>query len=230
MSSIDINKVLKMRKRRLEVEKIPASDFKSLGDYTVVQSNGWLGIRAANGQKLLEPIYDDADVMNDISMCIVRVKDVHLLYNLADRCFVEMPDINSYQRHGYMLEVNTDDGTGLFSCRTKQMLVPPLFLETTHADNGRYLWVKTTADEFAFYDILTAAIVKCPENTRECFDSQGDLMFIEVDNKLHCLDETGHYDPDKLRRKALQGIGRIRVTNYNRHISVISDIYGNIIN
>lgn len=219
-----------MRKRRLEVEKIQYRNFKSFGEYTVVESNGWLGIRASSGQMLLEPIYDGVDVMSDISMCIVRVKEVYMLYNLADRRFIEMPDMNSYQRFGYLLEVTTDDGAGLFSCRTKQMLVPPLFLETTHADNGRYLWVKTTADEFAFYDILTAAIVKCPENTRECFDSQGDLMFIEVDNKLHCLDETGHYDPDKLRRKALQGIGRIRVTNYNRHISVISDIYGNIIN
>lgn len=219
-----------MRKRRLEVEKIPDNDFKYLGDYTVVQSNGWLGIRAANGQKLLEPIYDDADVMNDISMCIVMVKGVHLLYNIADRCFVKMPDINSYQRYGYMLEVTTDDGTGLFSCRAKQMLVPPRFLETTHTDNSRYLWVKTKDGEFAFYDILTTAIVKCPENTNECFDAQGDLMFIEAGNKVYCLDETGHYDPDKLRRAALQGRGRIRLTNHNRHISVISDIYGNIIN
>lgn len=228
MSSID--KTLKMRRRRLEVEKIPERVFKPLGDYTAVECNGWLGIRAVNGRMLLEPIYDDVDVMSDISMCIVRVKDVYMLYSLADGWFVDMPDINSYQRYGYMLEVTTDDGKGLFSCRTKQMLVPPRFLETTHADKGRFLWVKTPAGEFAFYDILTATIVMCPEDTRECFDTQGDLMFIESGNKVHCLNETGHYDPDKLRHVALQGLGRIRLTNYNRHITVISDVYGNLIN
>lgn len=219
-----------MRRRRLEVEKCSSCDIKTIGDYTLIMSNKWHGIRSNKGQTLLDPIYDYVDVMEDVCMCIVKVMDTYLLYDLVDARFVNLPELNSYKRFGYMLEVTTDDGVGLFSFRMKRLLVPTRYLETTHTDKGRYLWVKTVDGEYGFYDTLTAGIVKVPKATSECLDGHEDYMFVVVDNRVHCINETGNYDPDRLRVCALQNKGRIRLTNSNRHISIISDVYGNILN
>lgn len=226
----NIAKTLRMRRRRLEVEKCSFCNIKTIGDYMLVESNRWYGIRSNRGLTLLEPIFDFIDVLDDICICIVKVKDTYLLYDLADDRFVDVPEMSGYQRFGYMLEVKTDDGVGLFSCRTKRLLVPPRYQETTHVERGRYLWVKTIDGEFAFYDTQMKSIVKCPNNTSECLDGHEDYMFIVVDHRVHCINETGNYDPDRLRACALLNRGRIRLTNYNRHISVITDVYGNIIN
>lgn len=228
MSSI--SKTLRLRHRRLDVEGCSVSSIKTIGDYTLVGSNGWYGIRSSSGQTLLEPIYDCIDVMDDVCMCIVKVMGTYLLYDLLGGRPVVLLEMNHYQCFGYMIEVTTDDGVGLFSCKMQRLLVPPKYQETTHVAKGRYLWVKTIDGEYAFYDTLKAGIVKCPMSTSECLDGPEDYMFVVVDHRVYCINETGSFDPDRLRAFALRSKGRIRLTNYNRNMSIITDVYGKIIN
>lgn len=226
----DIEKTLRLRRRRLEVEQCPVCSIKTISDYTLVVSNGWYGVRSSNEQTLLEPIYDCIDVMDDVRMCIVKVMDTYLLYDLTDGRTVRLLEMNCYQRFGHMLEVTTNDGVGLFSCRMQRLLVPPRYQETTHVAKGRYLWVKTIDGEYAFYDTLTAGTVKCPDGTSECLDGPEEYMFVVVDHMVHCINDTGSFAPDKLRVFALRSKGRIRLSNYNRNMSIITDVYGKIIN
>lgn len=219
-----------MRHRRLEVEKCSICGINTIGNYTLVESNKWYGVHSNSGQTLLEPIFDYIDVMDDICMCIAKVMDTYLLYSIAENRFVNLLEMNHYQRFGHMLEITNDDGVGLYNCRMQQLLIPPRYQETTHVAKGRYLWVKTADGEFAFYDTQKTGIVRCPKATSECLDGPEDYMFIIVDHRVHCINEMGNFDPNRLRAFALRSKGRIRLTNDNRHISIITDVYGNIIN
>lgn len=223
-------KTLRMRHRRLDVEKCAINSIKTIGDFTLVESNSWYGIYSNKGLPLLDPVYDHIDMMDDICMCIVKVKDTYQLHELSTGKSVDLLEMKHYQRFGDILEVTTDDGVGLFSCRMQQLLVPPKYQEATHAVKGRYLWVKTIDGEYAFYDTQKTVTVKCPKGTSECLDGPEDYMFVVVDHRVYCINETGNFDSEKLRTFALRNNGRVRLNNYNRHISVITDVYGKIIN
>lgn len=228
MSKMD--RTLQLRRRRIEEEKHQSRDIRVIGDYVLIESNKWQGIRSAHGEILVEPIYDCIDVMDDIRMCILKIHKSYMLYDLADCKLISMPKMNGYQRHGFMLEVKTDSGVGLFSCRLRRLLLPTQYLETTHAESSRYLWVKTADGSFAFYDTVTEATIKCPQNTSYCLENSGDLMFVVIDNKVACINENGIFDTNGLRMQALQDGGRIRLSNNNLSISIVADIYGNILN
>lgn len=227
---ICFDKTIRMRSRRLEVEKIPCHDLESVGNYVLVESNKWKGLRNESGILLLTPIYDDIDVMADINMCILKLRDTYILYDLLSKNTVDLPLMNAYHRYGYVLEVMTKNGAGLFSCRLRKMLIPPHYIETTHIDSGRYLWVKMVDDDFGFYDTQTSIVVKCPKGTSLCLECDEDYMFVVVDNEVKCINQSGIFDSGILRRFALENGGRVKLCNHNANSTIIADIYGHIIN
>ncbi len=225
----DIDKTIKMRTRRLEVENSPCHDLHPIGKYILVESNRWYGVKDDNSI-LVRPIYDSIDVFDDIDMCIMKLRDTHILYDLLNSSVVDLPKMNTYQRYGSVIEVRTENGVGLFSCRLRKLLIPAKYAETTHNDRGRYLWVMDNKRSFAFFDIQSSAIVKCPEGTSMCLETDKDLMFVVIDNEVKCINESGIIDNDIMRMLALDNGGRIKLNNNNKHCTVIADIYGHIIN
>lgn len=228
MSSID--KTIRMRSRRLYMENCPCRDLQSIDNYTLVESNKWNGLKDNNGMMLLAPIYDTIDVIADINMCIMKLDETYVLYDILNKCVVNLPKMSAYQRYGFVLNVKTENGVGLFSCRLRKLLIPAQFAETTHIDRGRYLWVRQKDDNFAFFDTQTSAIIKCPKDTNLCLESDVDHMFIVVNNEVKCINESGIFDSNTLRMFALDNGGRIRLCNQNAHCTIIADIYGHIIN
>lgn len=228
MSSFD--KTIRIRSRRLEVENSPCHDLESIGNYVLVESNKWKGLRSESGMMLLTPIYDDIDVMVDINICILKLRDTYILYDLLSKSTADLPLMNAYHRYGFVLEVMTENGAGLFSCRLRKMLIPPHYIETTHIDSGRYLWVKTVDNDFGFYDTQTSCVIKCPKGTNLCLESDEDYMFVVVDNEVKCINRSGLFDSNILRRFALENGGRVKLCNHNMNRTIIADIYGHIIN
>ena len=228
MSSID--KIIKMRSRRLEVERWSCRDLHSIGNYILVESNKWRGLKNNSGSLVLSPIYDSIDVMADVGMCIMQLRKISILYDLLSGSSVDLPQMNSYQRYGSLLEIVTESGVGLYSCRSRKMLIPALYAETTHVGTGRYLWVKLKNGNFAFYDTYTSKLVFCPEGTSSCLDSSEDFMFVVLDNEVKFINQSGGIDSDALRMFALENGGRVKLYNHNERRTVIADIYGHIIN
>ena len=94
-----------------------------------------------------------------------------------------------------------------------------------------FLWIRDKNDKFAFFDTETLNIIKCPNDTQRCLDSvDSNQMFIVIENEVKCINESGCIDNHALRMYALNQDGRITLFNQHERNTIITDIYGHIIN
>lgn len=231
---IDYEKIKKLRRRNISFERnIQNKEEQTIGNYIIINHNSWQGLKTASGIMLIEPIYDTIDIVLNSACCILKLQDAYFLYELyqGKMIDVELPLIKyKINELNSTIEIETAEGKGLYSCERHKMVVPARFAEVTKSAAIRYLWVRTHDDRLAFYDSLENRLIKCPEDATLCLECNDDIMWVKVGRNVHAINDSGIFDKSIIRKCALKKTGRMRFYNHNYNETVITDIYGHIIN
>lgn len=127
-----------------------------------------------------------------------------------------------------VIEVEGEDGKGLFSLREKLMVVPPKYDDTTNTDIGEYLWVRK-GDRFHFI-LKGNHVFHSASDAIMAYDTDDGMWVKHSDGTVALLNKVGNDDTRNYRKTLIKNGGRMKLQNLKYGIIDICDIYGHILN
>lgn len=200
------------------------------GPFIVISQRNFKGL-SLDGAEMVAPVYDDilahpelnvAAVMMDGLWAIIDIFEGHLLTDFeydsiefapADHCVVLM----------------RDGKKGLFDVITRSVSRKAEYYEISKAAGTRYTWSYSPIKGYEYYDSLEKRSIPLGHGVDECFDETHGHIFVIRDGMVQMLTTDGLRDIVGYRRLLAANGGRLTLYNSSRGVSVVADIYGNIL-
>lgn len=126
------------------------------------------------------------------------------------------------------VEVEAENGMGLFSIREGRVVVTPQFDETTDSDIGEYLWVRR-GNKFHFIN-KESQVFYSASDAIMAYDTDEGMWVKHSNGTVSLLNKAGNDDIKAFRKALIDNIGRMKLQNLKYGIIDICDIYGRVLN
>ena len=182
------------------------------------------------GKTVLLPAFDEVMFSVDGKLAYCRIDDNWMVYGAEDGKEIlhqSLPDIPiQYDAFGTLEVVKGKGCHGLFDLFSRTMLLEARYDEVDPCPIYSHLWVRR-GEEWGFVEKASGREALFSGMTM-AFEADGGL-FLQRNDEVMALDSEWHFDPFALRKYVISNQGRGTAHNDKYHISVVFDVYGNIL-
>lgn len=222
----------KLRKRteRYIVAAPLLTDLANIGEFTVVAYKKFKGLRISDRQTIL-PVYDDLIVTQSYNVGGAVVDGSIALIDLFSGELLTDFDISSieFDDNQQSIILIRDGLRGLFDMAQRRIVLDTRYETITREPGTRFSWTFSPHDGYAIIDRLSDNKIELGHGIEACFDECHGHIFVVRGGTVRMLDYDGMEDAEGYRKLLVKLGGRLTLYNSTFAISVIADVYGNIL-
>lgn len=209
----------------------------SVRDVSVVERNGWQGVRVGQGDSgcIAMPIIYDSVRLVDSGRCMVAEVSIDdkagaWILNDNPKAIVacEYDNVACDPLWGGLL-IKSGGLEGLYSIPLNRMIFECCYAEVSLNAMSRFIWARKPEGSFIYYDSNTGRVETLPGAMR-IFETDEGVLYSDEDNYVHLVNYAGVTDPLGLRRMVAAAAGRLRLHNSRMQTECVCDSTGYIIN
>lgn len=227
----EIESKIDKRLMRWETSPRPLETVMTAGRFTVVAQRGYQGLRDDRNTLTVPPVYDTVIAGQSAPVCGLSVDGRIALADCATgRLLTEfLYDAIVFRPDGMTVEVVRGSKRGLYDTVANKLEIAPDDEYVAQKSGGRFTWSYTPGEGYTFHNLETGRKIVAGNNIELCFDEAYGHIFGIFEGRVSVVTDEGLRDDAAYRDLLVRLRGRIELSNYDRGIHIVADIYGNVL-